>query len=142
MPHNTHTSAAASCNNLPPALPSPRKTHKCASSAADTKCEWKKIKMTLVVKQEKKGGRKGKVAKAKALKGNKQGKNRCAYALFFSILIKFSLPEGKPCLPRPLRIQMPVGYTPSPSLSLSFSFGFFFSVSSFFFFSFFIIITD
>ena len=77
MPHNTHTSATVSCNNLPPAPLSPWKTHKHASSAVDTKCKRKKTKPTLIVEQEKKGGRKGKV-----VKGNKQGKNKCTYAHF------------------------------------------------------------
>jgi hypothetical protein len=83
MPRNTRTSIAASRNKPPSATPSPRKTRKRASSATDTEHERKKKKPTLVVENEGKGGRQGKVTKDKAEKGSKRGKNRCVRRTFF-----------------------------------------------------------
>ena len=41
------------------------------------------MKPTLVIEQEKKGGRKGKVVKGNGQKGNKKGKNKCVYTPSF-----------------------------------------------------------
>jgi hypothetical protein len=90
-PRNTRPSTAASRKTTPPAKLSPRKTRKRASSATDAEHERKKAKTkpTLVIEPVKKGGRKAKVAKDKAQKGNKRGKNRCvthAVSVFSSYL--------------------------------------------------------
>lgn len=84
MPRTTRASAATSRNKAPRAQ-SPPKSRKRAISAADTENARKRTKPTLVVEQEEKGGRKGKVAKDKAQKRGKRGNNRCATctALFF-----------------------------------------------------------
>lgn len=89
MARNTRSNTAASRKNAPPDKPTPRKTRKRANSATDTERERKKTKTTkptLVVEPVKKGGRKAKVAKDKAQKGNKRGKNRCVTTprIFFS----------------------------------------------------------